>query len=239
MDETIDKSRRMFFVKSGATTALAAGALASPLSGCAVTPLAKVPQAKNARALAFLTTEEAKCVEAIVDTFIPKDDVGPGAVELGVVGFIDRRLSAGYGLGANQHVAGPFLPGVAEQGAQSALIPRETYRIGLEELQSHCLKNRGGVRFEALAPAERNAVLHEIREGKLDFPSFPARVFLSQLFNDATEGYFSDPIHGGNIGMGSWKMIGFPGPFRIYSQEIEKHRDRKFVDVPRGIADLT
>jgi gluconate 2-dehydrogenase gamma chain len=165
--------------------------------------------------------------------------VGPGAVELGVVGFIDRRLSGGYGLGANQHVAGPFLSGVAEQGAQSALIPRETYRIGIEELQAHCLKNRGAKRFEALTPVERDAVLHEIRDGKLDFPSFPARVFLSQLFNDATEGYFSDPIHGGNIGMASWKMIGFPGPFRIYTQDIEKHRASKFVDAPRGIADLT
>lgn len=234
MDESdlINPSRRMFFLKSGATTALAA---AGPLAGCATAPM---PKAEPARLL-FFTPDEAKSVEAIVDTFLPKDEVGPGAVELGVVGFIDRRLSGGYGLNATFFMAGPYGAGTAEQGLQSALVPRETWRLGLAELQAHCLKSRGGRRFEALAYAERNALLHEIRDGKLDFASIPARAWLSQALNDAIEGYFSDPVHGGNAGMESWKMVGFPGPFRVYSQELEKYRDRKFVDTPRGIADLT
>lgn len=233
--DTVNKSRRMFFMKSGATTALAA---AAPLAGCAVAPAQKAEPAKAAR-LVFFTPEEAKTVEAIVDTFVPKDEVGPGAVELGVVGFIDRRLSGGYGVHSTVFMAGPYAVGTAEQGAQSSLMPRETWRLGLADLQAHCLKKRGNRRFEALAYAERNAVLHEVRDGKLDFASIPARAWLSQVFNDTIEGYFSDPIHGGNAGMGSWKMVGFPGPFRIYTQEIEKNRNRKFVDAPRGIADLT
>ncbi len=31
------------------------------------------------------------------------------------------------------------------------------------------------------------------------------------LLQNTKEGYFSDPIYGGNKDMGAWKMIGFPG----------------------------
>lgn len=234
--DNVNKSRRMFFLKSGATTALVA---AAPLAGCAIAPAEKSAENKAARRLVFLSPEEAKTMEAVVDTFVPKDEVGPGAVELGVVDFIDRRLGSGYGVGTNLYMSGPFGVGVGEQGTQSALTPRETWRIGLAELQEHCLKHRGNRRFEALSPAERNTVLLEVREGKATFASIPARDWLAQAFNDTMEGYFCDPIHGGNAGMGAWKMVGFPGPFRIYTQDIEKYRDRKFVDAPRGIADLT
>jgi gluconate 2-dehydrogenase gamma chain len=230
-----NRSRRLFFAKSGATTALAAVA---PLAGCAVAPAGPGASAKAPRH-AFLTREEALAVEAIVDTFVPKDDVGPGAVELGVVGFIDRRLAGSYGVHATLFMAGPFASGTPQQGEQSSLVPRDTWRLGLADLQAHCLRNLGNRRFEALSAAERDAVLHQVRDGKIAFPSIPARAFLSQAFNDTMDGYFSDPIHGGNAGMGSWKMVGFPGPFRNYSEDIERYRDRKFADAPRGIADLT
>ena len=235
-DSKVDRARRMFFMKSGATTALVA---AGPLAGCATAPAPSAPAAAKPARLTYFTPAEGKTVEAIVDTFIPKDEVGPGAVELGVVGFIDRRLSGGYGHNASFYMAGPYGLGTAEQGTQSALVPRETWRLGLQELQAHCLKTQGNRAFEALSPTERNAVLLDVRGGKAPFASVPAGAWLSQALNDTIEGYFSDPIHGGNAGMGSWKMIGFPGPFRIYSHEIEKHRGRKFVDAPKGIADLT
>lgn len=230
-----NRSRRLFFAKSGATTALAAVA---PLAGCAVAPAAPGAPARTTR-LSFLTREEALAVEAIVDTFVPKDEVGPGAVELGVVGFIDRRLAGSYGVHATLFMAGPFAAGTPQQGEQSSLLPRDTWRLGLAALQAHCLRHLGNRRFEALSAAERDAVLHQVRDGKITFASLPARAFLSQAFNDTMEGYFSDPIHGGNAGMGSWKMVGFPGPFRNYADDIERYRDRKFVDAPRGIADLT
>ena len=39
---------------------------------------------------AMTTQPEAAVVVALVDTLIPKDDVGPGGVEVGVPTFIDR-----------------------------------------------------------------------------------------------------------------------------------------------------
>ena len=38
----------------------------------------------------------------------------------------------------------------------------------------------------------------------------PSEFFL-QLLANTKEGYFADPMYGGNRHMGSWKMIGFPG----------------------------
>ncbi len=35
--------------------------------------------------------------------------------------------------------------------------------------------------------------------------------FFAFLVENTKAGYLSDPIHGGNKDMGSWKMIGFPG----------------------------
>ncbi len=230
--ESKANGRREFFRRAGAGTALAAGALAAAL-----------PQGASAQAApaapVFFSAEEAECVAAIVDTFIPRDEVGPGGVELGVVEFIDRQLSGAYGAAARKYMQGPFAAGTPEQGSQIALNPARFYRIGLAELDAHCRATRGGKRFVALDPAARNEVLHAMRDGKVDLPSVPARAFLSLLFNNAVEGYFSDPIHGGNRGKAAWKMIGFPGPFRNYADEIAKHRGRTYAAEPRSIADLT
>ena len=43
-----------------------------------------------ADAFRFFTPPEAAVVVALVDTLIPKDDVGPGGVEVGVPMFIDH-----------------------------------------------------------------------------------------------------------------------------------------------------
>jgi gluconate 2-dehydrogenase gamma chain len=37
------------------------------------------------------------------------------------------------------------------------------------------------------------------------------------------EGFFADPLYGGNRDMVSWKMIGFPGARYDYRDHIDKH----------------
>lgn len=238
-EETKNSGRRAFFRQAAGTVA-AAGVLSGAAPAQAQGTASAGPGSGSGSAHAvFFSGEEYACVAAIVDTFLPKDDVGPGGVELGVVDFIDRQLAGAYGAAARRYMQGPFAAGTAEQGSQLALTPADFYRIGLADLDAHCRATRGGQRFAELAPAARNEVLHAIRDGKVSLPGVPARPFLSQLFNDAVEGYFADPIYGGNRGKGSWKMIGFPGPFRIYSDDIGKHRGRKYIAEPRSIADLT
>jgi gluconate 2-dehydrogenase gamma chain len=36
-------------------------------------------------------------------------------------------------------------------------------------------------------------------------------VFFGQLLGNCKEGYFADPLYGGNRGMLAWQWIGFPG----------------------------
>ena len=43
---------------------------------------------------------------------------------------------------------------------------------------------------------------------------------------DVPEGFFSDPIHGGNRDMVGWKMIGFPGIRYDYRDWITRHNER-------------
>jgi gluconate 2-dehydrogenase gamma chain len=43
---------------------------------------------------------------------------------------------------------------------------------------------------------------------------------------DVPEGFFSDPIHGGNRDMAGWKMIGFPGIRYDYRDWISRHNER-------------
>jgi len=49
------------------------------------------------------------------------------------------------------------------------------------------------------------------------------------------EGYFSDPVYGGNRGMAAWKMIGFPGAYAGYYEMIDRHGE-PFVGEPRSLA---
>ena len=63
---------------------------------------------QNADAFRFFTPPEAAVVVALVDTLIPKDDVGPGGVEVGVPVFIDRELAGAYGRGARMYLDGPL-----------------------------------------------------------------------------------------------------------------------------------
>ena len=40
------------------------------------------------------------------------------------------------------------------------------------------------------------------------------------------EGYFSDPLYGGNKDMAAWKMIGFPGAHYDYKEWATRHGER-------------
>ena len=43
------------------------------------------------------------------------------------------------------------------------------------------------------------------------FEAVPPKMFFNLLLQNTKEGFFCDPIHGGNKGMVGWTLIGFPG----------------------------
>jgi gluconate 2-dehydrogenase gamma chain len=232
---------RRDLLKSIGAAGAAAGVLGGPATAAETAPHAHHhPAATPAtEPLRWLTTSEAATLEAMVDTLIPKDAVGPGGVEAGIVAFIDRELAAGFGRGARMYLQGPFAEGAPEQGYQLPLTPAELYRVGLADLEAWVAASRGGRSFDRLTPEERSAALKEVEAGKAEFANVPSRVFFELLLTNTMEGYFGDPMYGGNRDKSVWRMIGFPGVASMYADLIETYRNKPYVVEPQSIADLT
>jgi gluconate 2-dehydrogenase gamma chain len=188
-------------------------------SGIALLPSALLAKSSEAGGQAdgsgfaphFFTQTEWKFVATAVDRLIPADETGPGGVESGVPEFLDRQLDSPYGYGAFSYMQGPFLTQLAPQlGYQLSYTPRELYRLGIAAADSQCRQTHGHS-FVELEPAKQDEYLSQLERGAVQLSGPPAHVFFEQLLSDVKQGYFADPIYGGNRHMGAWKMIGFPG----------------------------
>jgi gluconate 2-dehydrogenase gamma chain len=160
----------------------------------------------------FFTPAEAAAVDAIVDRLIPTDDLGSGAKDSGVTTFIDRQLTGPFGGHDWLYMQGPFsstpLP---TQGLQSPLVPRQQYRLGLAALEAYCKANFNGRSFVQLNGDEKDKLLGGMEKGDVKFDNFSSRMLFNAVYANTMEGFFADPIYGGNRDMAGWKLIGFPG----------------------------
>ena len=170
----------------------------------------------------FFSAAEAAFVEAALASLIPADELGPGAREAGVAHFIDRELAGAYGAHARNYRQGPWPEGSPEQGYQSPLNPKQIYREAIAEVNQQCL-SRYGKTFETLEPAQRETVLKELESGAITLPAASAPLFFDLLWANTQEGFFADPIYGGNRHKVGWSLVGFPGVAAAYIDEIEKH----------------
>jgi len=53
------------------------------------------------------------------------------------------------------------------------------------------------------------------------------------------EGFFSDPMYGGNRNKAGWKVLGFPGLPATYKDVVEKYFNKRYVAPPRSLADFS
>ncbi len=183
----------------------------------------------------FFTADEAKAVEALVDRIIPPDPETPGGKDAGCAVFIDRQLRGPYGSGAGLYNLGPHVKGSKQQGPQSAMTPAQLYRKGLAALDKHCRDTNNGKTFAQLAAEQQDQVLKDIEAGKIKFEGVEAQGLFDALLKDVPEGFFSDPIHGGNRDLAGWRMIGFPGIRYDYRDWVLRHNER-YPYPPVGIA---
>ena len=161
-------------------------------------------------------------MDAIAARLIPSDDLGPGAKEAGVTRFLDGQLSGAWGAGDHLFRQGPFETGTPEQGYQLSFTPAEMYRRGLAALDDVTTK-KNGKGFAELGPDQQDAWLQAMQKGEVDLGPLPAPVFLQALLEGTMEGFFSDPLYGGNADMVGWKLVGFPGAYASFSNDIERH----------------
>lgn len=217
-------SRRDFLRQSlvavPAVSLLGTSAIAQTQSSTAATPAAAATATKYTPR--YFTAPEWEFLQAAVDRLIPANEDGPGAVEAGVPEFLDRQMEAAYGHGGLWYMQGPFVPDApATLGYQLRFTPREFYRKGIASVDSWCQKQHNQ-KFSALSAEQRDALLHQMEKGEIQLDDIPAVAFFTQLLANTKEGYFADPMYGGNKQMGAWKMIGFPGARADYADWIEQ-----------------
>ena len=229
--------RRSFLKGAGAAGAGAAALTASPLATNAEAAAGKSGDTPVQTWL-ILTAEEAAFFSAVADTMIPADTLSPSGSECGVPVFIDRQLASAWGAGARMYRAGPFHQGLPEQGYQLPLTPRDFFAAGVQAANAWSNKTYGKA-FDHLAPDQRIEALTAMEAGKAGFDDFDARAFFQRLLAITMEGFFSDPIYGGNRDKASWRMLGFPGLPATYADKIEQYRNKRYVAEPQSIADFS
>src|ERR1700721_2917828 len=159
----------------------------------------------------YFNSAEWAFINAAVGRLIPSEGAGPGGVGAGVPEFIARPMDLPYGHGAYFYLKGPFLDNSPPTlGYQLRYPPREIYRLGIAAANSATQKLQGKD-FPQLSVADQDRFLAATEKGEATFATVPATVFFAQLLTNTKEGYFSDPLYGGNRGMAAWKWIGFPG----------------------------
>ncbi|HET8612281.1 MAG TPA: gluconate 2-dehydrogenase subunit 3 family protein [Sphingomonas sp.] len=173
--------------------------------------------------LSFLNAAEMGFVAAAADRLIPPDETGPSASEAGVPTFIDRQLAGGYGQGHHFYLGGPWPKGTPTQGYQSRYAPAQFYRAAIAAIEKHVGDNNSGKAFKNLDPDQQDALLKNLEGGKVDLGAIDGKEFFTVFLQNVKEGYFSDPIYGGNRDMAAWKMIGFPGAHYDYTDWVSRH----------------
>lgn len=151
----------------------------------------------------FFSDAEWAFVNAAVDRLIPADPQGPGGVEAGVPVFIDRQMDMPYGHGAYFYMQGPFHTDAPPSlGYQLQYSPREIYRLGIAAANNAC-KQANGRAFSDLLHPDQEQFLTSLEKGTVTLQGPPAATFFEQLLTNTREGYFADPMYGGNRGMGA------------------------------------
>jgi gluconate 2-dehydrogenase gamma chain len=186
-----------------------------------------VPGDNDSVALTYFNDQQARTVEAIAERIIPANGSDAGATQAGVVYYIDRTIT-GFSTGLQR-----------------------AYRLGLRELDILCDWEHSK-QFVDLTEEQQDSILRrflgsEIGSGKMERPAdlvqpvpeeadpgqagFGSRggadlellrFFFAVIREHTVEGYFCDPIYGGNRGAVGWRLVGFPGAQWGYTAEQMK-----------------
>lgn len=197
--------------------------LKATLGGGAMLSTFGVAEAQTPKALldgytpTYFKPDEWTFIRAACARLIPSEGDGPGAIEAQVPVFIDRQMAGDFGKASDWCMIGPHDPAADPQrGFQSPLTPAQIYREGIAAIDAWC-KTEKGKSFAGLDTAAQDDVLAQMQAHKI--PLKPElRDFFAFLLQNTNEGFFADPMYGGNYRMAGWKHIGFPGARAAYRE---------------------
>src|SRR6266508_3034689 len=139
---------------------------------------------ENSVRFTILTPPEIETLGAIADRIFPKTDT-PGAVEVGVLNYIDIAL------------AGDYAPLVS------------LYRQGLRAVDRFA-RSKFAECFSGLTDEQKDAELAEFEGGSVGGFKRAAEFFETVRYH-VLEGVFCEPQYGGNKDMIGWRLVNFPG----------------------------
>ena len=230
MDDESHFNSRRAFLKSG-LIAISTAALPSAASASDPRTNGQSEPAGQAR---FFNESEKQFLDAAVDRLIPPDEQWAGAAAAGVVNYIDLQMGGDWGKGKLICMQGPFRKGLSTQGYQLEYTPAELFRRSIGAINKTLQEQ--GTSFGAMAPADQDAFLSKLEKGELDLDGVPSGTFFDFLWKHTQEGYFADPMYGGNKNKVSWRMLGFPGAYTDFYDLVDKH-GMELKREPMGIGD--
>jgi gluconate 2-dehydrogenase gamma chain len=216
-------------------------------------PVVQPPVPVDADVRLFFDEHQWDTIEDATARIIPTDH-DPGAREAKVVRFIDRYLSGTDYIFASADGDGFLkMDGKDLEGWEMRIANlQQLYREGVATLD-RIADERFGKAFKDLEDAQQDDVIAVIAGPKPE-PLAPGRrgafgtvlqsagddglSFFDTLALHTRQGFYGDPVYGGNDGRIGWKVIGFPGPETLkstrdctYSVEHLSVHDRDWADL--------
>lgn len=228
-------SRRSFVTTMGAASVVPGAALlATSDAAPAPTPSSGPSTKDDSRpTYLFFNAAEVAFIEPAVDRLIPPDEHGPGALLAGVANYLDKQLGGAWGAGERLYRSGPWQPGTPSQGYQLPFTPAELFHTCLRAIDQKL--QASGTPFRDMHADAQDAYLKSLESGAHDLEGVPSNLFFEVFLQMTVEGFFADPVYGGNRDMVAWRMIGFPGAYADYFESVDKH-NVKFEREPMSLA---
>jgi choline dehydrogenase-like flavoprotein len=189
-----------------------------------------------------LDDRQRRTLAAAVARVIPSDQ-DPGALQAGVDVFIERFLGGIDAIYARADGSGFQRLAGREADAWRARVAaaRTLYATGLDDLDRRA-QERFAADFAALDGMRQDAILADVEHdcGTVIGGKPPANQpvatdglpFFETLIAHARQGYYADPIYGGNRDASGWKTIGFPGPASMRDVVDGRYSTNDFLAEP-------
>lgn len=240
-DKEFDSSRRRFMKNTGiAVGGIAGGSL---LGGLLTNQLQtdkktapqkdKQEQIYSEARMFFTRIDDFVVLEKATERIFPKDDNGPGAIELGVPYFIDKQMAGAWGINGGDYRQGPFA--APEPTVEHSSLTRGQIVLSGVRKMNQISNERFDASFDEAEEDQQIEILQDFESGKVKMAGVNSSSFFGLLRTLTLEGVYSDPLYGGNRNMAGWEMKEYPGAVSSYADIIE---DDDFVKKePRGLTD--
>jgi len=200
----LDEARRAFLLRAAITAVAGAGIGTVPAALAQSQPHTHATtghadaahvHSNTAGYGAFFNEDDAATIAALTERLMPGAPGKPGALDAGVLNYIDLALSGAY----------------ADM--------QDFYRRGLHALEAYCQKTHQAP-FVKLGAQRQDDVLRALQSGKATEFGWPRpQAFFNTLRTHTIEGMFADPIYGGNKDFAGWRLIDFPGSHPAFTPE--------------------